>query len=101
MALGAIDQACANLALMAALRGCLPLQEAGRASGAPTVYLIASRFMSFAQRWRMQLEGTTLYHTMPQGACEQAPLNEIDVPFLTRAQSRSGMLSFGCRQSDG
>jgi len=80
-ALGAVEQARANLGLMAALSGRLPVREAARPDGTATVYLIAFKDHVIPAATAYFMEGTTLHYTTPQGTREQAPLDSIDAAF--------------------
>jgi len=80
-ALGAVEQARANLALMAAISGRLSVREAAHPGNTATVYLIAFKDHVIRAAVAYAVEGATLYYTTLQGTREQAPLDSIDVPF--------------------
>jgi len=77
-ALGAVSEARANLALIAALSGRLPVRETAQCSGPTTVYLIAFKDHIIRAAVAYSVEGAALYYTTTQGTREQAPLDSID-----------------------
>ncbi len=79
-ALGAASEARANLELMAALSGRLPLAERPR-KAASNVYLIAFKDQVIRAVLQYSVEGTTLTYVTRQGTRVQAPLDSIDREF--------------------
>jgi hypothetical protein len=80
-ALGAAGEARANLELMAALSGRLPVREMVRPGGPPAVYLIAFKDHIIQAALTYSVEGTTLSYTTLQGTREQVPLDSVDREF--------------------
>jgi hypothetical protein len=80
-ALGAVEQARANVELMAAVGGRLPVPGTARPGGPATGYLIAFKDHVIRVATAYSVEGTTLYYTTPQGTREQAPLDSVDAAF--------------------
>jgi hypothetical protein len=80
-ALGAVEQARANVELMAAVGGRLPVPGTVRPGSPATVYLIAFKDHVIRAATAYSVEGTTLYYTTPQGTREQAPLDSVDAAF--------------------
>ena len=81
MALGAVEQARANLELMAAFGGRLPVREAARAGSTATVYLIAFKDHTIRAAMGYAVEGTTIFYTTLEGTRERAPLDSVDREF--------------------
>jgi hypothetical protein len=80
-ALGAIEQGRANLELMAALNGRLPVRETARTSAPTTIYLIAFKDHVVRAAVAYSVEGAMLHYVTLQGTREQAPLDSIDAAF--------------------
>ncbi len=80
-ALGAVEQARANVELMAAVSGRLPVPGTVSPRGPAAVYLIAFKDHVIRAATGYFVEGTTLYYTTPQGTREQAPLDSVDAGF--------------------
>ena len=80
-ALGAVEQARANLELMAALLGRLPVREAVRAGSAATVHLIAFKDHTIRAAMGYAVEGTTIYYTTLEGIRERVQLDSVDREF--------------------
>jgi hypothetical protein len=80
-ALGAVEQARANVELMAAVGGRLPVPGTARPGGPATIYLIAFKDHVIRAATGYSVEGMTLYYTTPQGTREHAPLDSVDAAF--------------------
>ena len=80
-ALGAVQQARANVELMAAIGGRLPVPGTVCPGGPATGYLIAFKDHVIRAVTAYSVEGTTLYYTTPWGTREQAPLDSVDAAF--------------------
>ena len=77
-ALGAVEQARANVELMAVVGGRLPVPGTSRPGGPATVYLIAFKDHVIRAATAYSAEGPTLYYTTLEGTHERAQFDSVD-----------------------